>query len=249
MINFLKLLVVFVCLFIQADELFAQGIKGQVVDEKKEPMLNAEILVYHEGVMKGGTITDFDGFYVIRPLDPGIYKVFVMYAGFDSVQKDIEIVGDSLGVFNCQMTRHTMLKEYDERHYVLKPLVKNKDGFISGTVVDEKMAPVVNATVCIVWNNETQAIVHTDTAGYYYKSEWPGLRDVMVCQNGYDTLKITQVKLRRGLTTTVNFILHKTGSEKNRKPRKNVCTLGQEPKTTEEWEQFFLIDEIKHLPK
>jgi len=64
---------------------FAQEIAGKVVDDKKEPMTSAAVQVYQGGILKGGTVTDYDGFYVVKPLDPGSYDVLVLYAGYDSM--------------------------------------------------------------------------------------------------------------------------------------------------------------------
>ncbi len=65
---------------------FAQEISGRVVDDKKEPIINAAVQVYQGGSLKGAMITDFDGNYVVKPLDPGKYTVMVMYLGYDSVE-------------------------------------------------------------------------------------------------------------------------------------------------------------------
>ncbi len=62
----------------------AQEIAGMVIDEKREPMISAVIQVYTGGILKGGTVTDYDGNYVIKPLDPGYYDVLAIFNGYDS---------------------------------------------------------------------------------------------------------------------------------------------------------------------
>jgi hypothetical protein len=52
-------------------------IRGLVVDEKEEPIINATIQVYLNGILKGGNVSDFDGVYYIGPLDTGHYDVYV----------------------------------------------------------------------------------------------------------------------------------------------------------------------------
>lgn len=65
---------------------FAQGeIAGKVVDEKKEPLLSATVQVYQGGILKGGNVTDFDGNYSVKPLEPGYYDVLVSFTGYDSM--------------------------------------------------------------------------------------------------------------------------------------------------------------------
>ncbi len=66
---------------------FAQNgeISGRVLDEKKEPLINATIQVFSGGIQKGGMVTDYDGNYSIKPLDAGNYDVLVLYQGYDSM--------------------------------------------------------------------------------------------------------------------------------------------------------------------
>ncbi len=65
---------------------YGQGeIAGKVLDEKKDPLLSATVQVFQGGILKGGNVTDFDGLYSIKPLDPGKYDVLVSYTGYDSV--------------------------------------------------------------------------------------------------------------------------------------------------------------------
>ena len=53
----------------------AQEIAGTVTDSRKEPIANATVRVMQSGIVKGETVTDFDGNYVVKPLDPGRYDV------------------------------------------------------------------------------------------------------------------------------------------------------------------------------
>ncbi len=68
-----------------AGQALAQGtsgaILGTVVDANGDPIINAQVQVTSGGIAKGGTVTDFDGNYVIKPLDPGRYDVKVNYIG------------------------------------------------------------------------------------------------------------------------------------------------------------------------
>ncbi len=59
----------------------AQEILGTVLDEKKEPVINASVRVMQGGILRAGTVTDYDGKYSAKPLDPGLYDVTVSYAG------------------------------------------------------------------------------------------------------------------------------------------------------------------------
>lgn len=80
MTSFLRLLLVVVITAISG-QVMAQGqsgaILGTVTDENNEPMLSAVIEVYKGGIKTGGTVTDFNGEYIIKPLEPGRYELRV----------------------------------------------------------------------------------------------------------------------------------------------------------------------------
>ena len=73
-------------------------ISGRVFDEKKEPMINAGVQVFLNGVVVGGNVTDYDGKYVITNLEPGEYFVVVRYAGYDSVKRKIMVNNNNVTV-------------------------------------------------------------------------------------------------------------------------------------------------------
>ncbi len=64
----------------------AQGIAGCVLDEKKERAVNVTVEVFSSaGVLAGANVTDYDGNYRVKPLEPGYYKILALYPGYDSV--------------------------------------------------------------------------------------------------------------------------------------------------------------------
>jgi hypothetical protein len=71
-------------------------LKGWVVDEKKEPLINAAVGVYQDGELKGGNITDYYGNYSISPLKPGDYEVLVIALGFYSLKQSDVVIGDTI---------------------------------------------------------------------------------------------------------------------------------------------------------
>ncbi len=86
---------------------FAQEISGRVLDEKKEPLPSAVVQVYQGGILKGGNVTDYDGNYTIKPLDPGFYNVLVLYTGYDSVlETGVVVTPGARTTRNYNMTRH-----------------------------------------------------------------------------------------------------------------------------------------------
>ncbi len=68
----------------------AQGIKGRIVDDNKEPLAFAT--VYIKETASGGT-TNEEGDYQVR-LAPGTYNVVYQYLGYKTVEKSIVVVDD-----------------------------------------------------------------------------------------------------------------------------------------------------------
>ena len=65
---------------------YAQGsITGQSLDAKRdEGLIAAEIIVYKDDVLITGTTTDFEGNYLIKNLEPGLYQLESKYIGYKS---------------------------------------------------------------------------------------------------------------------------------------------------------------------
>jgi carboxypeptidase family protein/TonB-dependent receptor-like protein len=103
---------------------FAQEIAGRILDDKKEPLPSAVVQVYKGGILQGGNVTDYDGNYSIKPLDPGYYTVVALYAGYDSIIINEVIVSPGQRTSqNFTMSRHIKgLPEVVVRQYK-KPLV------------------------------------------------------------------------------------------------------------------------------
>lgn len=60
------------------------GISGKVLDNTKEPIIGAFVEVSQAGVIKGGTTSDEDGSYIVKPLNPGKYDVTIKSPTFKS---------------------------------------------------------------------------------------------------------------------------------------------------------------------
>jgi hypothetical protein len=73
---------------------FGQGtLSGKVVDKKTgEPILFGDVVVYQDGKLIIGEQTDFDGYYNISSLNPGIYDLVFKYVCYhDFITKDVII--------------------------------------------------------------------------------------------------------------------------------------------------------------
>ncbi|MBX2906337.1 MAG: von Willebrand factor type A domain-containing protein [Taibaiella sp.] len=121
----------------------AQEIAGKVVDEKKEPILSALVVVLQSGIHVQQNVTDFDGNYNIRKLTPGYYDLLVTYAGYDSVLiTKLTVVPGKVTTQNVSMVRNSdSLKGITIKAYK-KPLVNvDKANITILTAEDIKTLP------------------------------------------------------------------------------------------------------------
>ncbi len=67
------------------------AIKGNIVDEKGQPITGAIVEVTQNGTIKGGAPTDFEGNYLVKPLKPGKYTVIAKALGYQE-EKVLEVL-------------------------------------------------------------------------------------------------------------------------------------------------------------
>ncbi len=87
------------------------GIKGQLKDEKGNPVVNANVEVSEGGIIKGRDMTDFDGYYTVKPLNGGRYDVTFSYLGFKRIYTDVSVAADQLFTVNGKISTSTVLGE------------------------------------------------------------------------------------------------------------------------------------------
>jgi len=108
--------------------------QGRVLDEHKEPVINATVQVYRNGVLMGEAVTDYDGKFSIKPLENGIYDAVIKFLGYDSVSiKDIRIIDSPSQstdyVMKPLLIRHPDIREIHQG-VMVRPLVPR--------IIDEK---------------------------------------------------------------------------------------------------------------
>lgn len=89
-------------------QIFAQtgGIEGVVKDEQGELLLSASVQVTEGSIMKGGTATDLDGKFLIKPLSSGLYDVKVTYVGYvTELVQGVQVINDQNTSLTIVMTR------------------------------------------------------------------------------------------------------------------------------------------------
>ncbi len=84
----------------------SQEIKGRIIDETKQGIINASVMVFQNNILKGGNVTDYDGNYVIKPLESGSYDLLVTYIGYDSIWvRGIPVISDAKTTVNKEMKK------------------------------------------------------------------------------------------------------------------------------------------------
>lgn len=73
----------------------AGKVKGVVADETGTPIeFGTVVLIDGEGVIRGGSNTDENGYFSIAPVAPGVYSVRVSYAGNTAVIENVKVSPD-----------------------------------------------------------------------------------------------------------------------------------------------------------
>lgn len=84
----------------------AQGVlKGTVTDAKTgEPLPFVYVTVFKDGTQVHGGTTDFDGIFVIKPLDADTYDIEINYAGYIRYRRDgVQVKGMGFTVIDVQL--------------------------------------------------------------------------------------------------------------------------------------------------
>ncbi len=82
------------------------GIEGVVKDEQGELLLSASVKVTEGGILKGGTATDLDGKFLVKPLSAGVYDVEVSFVGYvTELIQGVQVVNDQNTTLTIVMTR------------------------------------------------------------------------------------------------------------------------------------------------
>ncbi|MDZ7774783.1 MAG: carboxypeptidase-like regulatory domain-containing protein [Bacteroidales bacterium] len=88
----------------------------------------ANIVIELGGSQEGGTTTDFEGNYTIKPIDPGQYNVRASYVGYQPVQQNNVIIrADQITFLDLEMTSQAQnLEEVVITDYKVPLISKDK---------------------------------------------------------------------------------------------------------------------------
>lgn len=204
----------------------AQEIVGTLFDEKKEPLINANVQVHKDGRIISATRTDYDGRYQVK-LDSGRYDVLATYYRYDSMITTNVAVGiDKKTWVNFHMQRHNDRSDAGPIVKVYEPpaLIKLNPGSdtlqmlytnsaIGGWIWDENKKPLPNVSIWIFKDGQYKMSTVSTVDGIYVAAlgtlAAPGKYDVLMLYHGYDSLLIRCVKVTSN-TTQIDATMIKT---------------------------------------
>ncbi len=143
---------------------FAQTgtLKGVITDAMSgEPIPFANIVAERNGNQIGGTTTDFDGNYTIKPLEPGNYTVKATFVGYGAVEiTGVVVSANKITEQNVMLQEGVAIGEVKIIEFK-KPLL-DKDNLSGETKTSEEIVALPTRSV---------ASVAATTAGIYQRDE------------------------------------------------------------------------------
>jgi len=122
------------------------ALQGKVIDkDTKEPIPFANIILDNNGTQVGGTTSDFDGNYSIKPIPPGKYDLKATYVGYKTViSQGIPIAADKIRFHDILMTSTSeMLEEFEVLEYSV-PLISKDETSTGASITSEEIAKMPN---------------------------------------------------------------------------------------------------------
>lgn len=107
------------------------SLKGTITEhDTGEPVPMANVVLYFEGEVVGGSVADFDGNYTIKPINPGRYTLNVSFIGFASKQiTDVLVSSNKITFYNAELKiASEVIGEVELVEYVVPLIDPDKSG-------------------------------------------------------------------------------------------------------------------------
>jgi outer membrane receptor protein involved in Fe transport len=124
-------------------------ISGKITDEKGEGIPFANVAIVENGQPTGiGATTNFDGFYSIKPLNPGRYDVKFSYMGYTSIIKtDVVVRNDQSTYIDQKMSPSEQLIEEIQIIEYRIPLIDPGETSSKNTITAEDIADLPSRSI------------------------------------------------------------------------------------------------------
>lgn len=150
----LKKLLFTIAIACTTSAIFAQSgtLQGKIVNqETKEPIPFANIIIESGGKQLGGTTSDFDGKYTIKPIPPGKYDVKATFVGFKNIMiQGVTINSDKIRFLDIEMEATvTTLPTFEVFDYKV-PLIDKDETSSGGTMTSEEISKMAGRSAASV---------------------------------------------------------------------------------------------------
>lgn len=121
-------------------------LKGKIIDKgTNEPIPFANVVIESAGRQVGGSTSDFDGNYTIKPITPGKYDLKATFVGYKPLLiKNIVINSDKITFYDINMESTAITIETFEVFDYKVPLISKDKTSTGGTVTAEEIARMPN---------------------------------------------------------------------------------------------------------
>ncbi len=145
----------------------AGAIEGEIIDkESGEAIPFANVRIYSGGSMQGGTTTNMNGEYSIKPVDPGKYDLKVTYVGYQPKKiTDVVVTADKTVFVNVKISKGVKLEEVEVKGYK-KPLFQKDQAKVQQTMTADEVEKLPQRDV---------SDIASASAGVFQRSEGSGL--------------------------------------------------------------------------
>jgi outer membrane receptor protein involved in Fe transport len=140
-------------------------LKGKIIDKAtKEPISFANVVIEVGGVQVGGSTSDFDGNFTIKPIPPGKVDLKASFVGYKPfMYRGIYVSPDKITFQNLELEASTTtLNEIEVVDYKV-PLISKDQTTSGGTVTSEEISKMANKSASAVAT--TVGGVSTDANG------------------------------------------------------------------------------------
>ena len=140
-------------------------LKGKIIDKAtKEPISFANVVIEVGGVQVGGSTSDFDGNFTIKPIPPGKVDLKASFVGYKPfMYRGIYVSPDKITFQNVELEASTTtLNEIEVVDYKV-PLISKDQTTSGGTVTSEEISKMANKSASAVAT--TVGGVSTDANG------------------------------------------------------------------------------------
>ncbi|MBX2890374.1 MAG: carboxypeptidase regulatory-like domain-containing protein [Saprospiraceae bacterium] len=114
-------------------------LQGRILDDTGEPLIGATVKVLKGNELVRGTITDYDGIYHVKPLNPGTYNVEISYTGYTTQKTTgVKVLAGQITFLDDAMSNSMVLNAVEVAAYKV-PLIKQDQTVSGGALTSEQI--------------------------------------------------------------------------------------------------------------